>query len=74
MLPLQVRVHQSVVDDCQPIRPSTEPPSPEPGMINRLALRRAKRRSHATLRMPHRKHSYLVSARDIVDVIASSLE
>jgi hypothetical protein len=24
--------------------------------------------------MPHRKHSYLVSARDIVDVIASSLE
>ena len=37
-------------------------------MIKRLG--HAKRGSHTTLCMPHRKHSYLVTAGDIVDVIA----
>ena len=33
-------------------------------------LGHAKRGSHTTLCIPHRKHSYLVTAGDIVDVIA----
>jgi hypothetical protein len=68
------RVHQSVVGGCLPIRPWPEPSSPECRDDRQASLGRAKRRSHATLRMPNRKHSYFVSARDIVNVIASSLE
>jgi len=35
---------------------------------------RAKGRSHATLRMPHRKYPHFVSERNVVDVIARLLE
>jgi hypothetical protein len=37
-------------------------------------LRRAQRRSHATLRVPHRKHGHLARPRNVVDVIARSLK